>query len=283
MAQLIKLQDYASRYTADPYRYPSRFIRLKQQNWKRMKQAWDKYKQDGPESMDMEMKEYMFNGDIPETELELKQYYLNGLLPFQFKWASRTLTEMSFLDRYYEKDSTLIYFLQRYPDTFLFMYEPIFKIKKAPVETDHLLIHPQGIYCISYMDLPDTDKLIAGDDRTWYQENDRIRSRMLSPLISLKRSSRIVRSILHAYEIDFPVKQIVLAPNHLISFEYEPYQTEYIGMEEYEDWFHKMRTYSSPLKSIQLKAVSALLSYTQITSVRRPEWEDDSMDSFMHD
>jgi hypothetical protein len=41
LGQLIKLQDYISRYETDVYRYPSQFIRLKKQQWERAKSAWE--------------------------------------------------------------------------------------------------------------------------------------------------------------------------------------------------------------------------------------------------
>lgn len=40
MAQLIKLQDYISRYEIDLARYPTQFIRLKQNQWERIKYQW---------------------------------------------------------------------------------------------------------------------------------------------------------------------------------------------------------------------------------------------------
>ena len=40
MAQLIKLQDYVSRYEQDIYRYPSQFMRLKKQQWDKIKAAY---------------------------------------------------------------------------------------------------------------------------------------------------------------------------------------------------------------------------------------------------
>ncbi len=40
MAQLIKLQDYVSRYEQDIYRYPSQFIKLKKQQWDKLKAAY---------------------------------------------------------------------------------------------------------------------------------------------------------------------------------------------------------------------------------------------------
>ena len=40
MAQLIKLQDYISRYEIDLARYPTQFIRLKTNQWERIKYQW---------------------------------------------------------------------------------------------------------------------------------------------------------------------------------------------------------------------------------------------------
>ncbi|MER1958483.1 MAG: nuclease-related domain-containing protein [Solibacillus sp.] len=40
MAQLVKLQDYISRYQIDLARYPTQFIRLKQNQWNRVKHQW---------------------------------------------------------------------------------------------------------------------------------------------------------------------------------------------------------------------------------------------------
>lgn len=40
MAQLVKLSDYISRYETDIYRYPSRFVRLKKERWKRFSSEW---------------------------------------------------------------------------------------------------------------------------------------------------------------------------------------------------------------------------------------------------
>ena len=41
MAQLIKLQDYISRYQVDLTRYPTQFIRLKKGQWERVKMQWE--------------------------------------------------------------------------------------------------------------------------------------------------------------------------------------------------------------------------------------------------
>ncbi|MDF2067932.1 nuclease-related domain-containing protein [Bacillus sp. Cr_A10] len=41
MAQLVKLQDYISRYQVDLKRYPTQFVRLKKQQWERTKAEWE--------------------------------------------------------------------------------------------------------------------------------------------------------------------------------------------------------------------------------------------------
>ena len=41
MAQLVKLQDYTSRYQIDLARYPTQFVRLKKNQWDRVKQQWE--------------------------------------------------------------------------------------------------------------------------------------------------------------------------------------------------------------------------------------------------
>ncbi|GLC88188.1 nuclease-related domain-containing protein [Lysinibacillus piscis] len=41
MAQLVKLQDYISRYQIDLARYPTQFVRLKKNQWERVRRQWE--------------------------------------------------------------------------------------------------------------------------------------------------------------------------------------------------------------------------------------------------
>lgn len=41
MGQLIKLENYISRYQQDIFHYPSQFSRLKQENWKSLFDMWE--------------------------------------------------------------------------------------------------------------------------------------------------------------------------------------------------------------------------------------------------
>src|SRR5690625_2870701 len=42
MAQLIKLYDYISRYESNPFHYPTQYIQLKRENWRKLNDLWEK-------------------------------------------------------------------------------------------------------------------------------------------------------------------------------------------------------------------------------------------------
>src|SRR5690625_915431 len=159
MAQLIKLQDYISRYEVDMFKYPSQFIRLKKEHYDKIFDEWQK-----------ELEHASFEeGDIilslPTNELELKQKFLNNIFPFQLKWASSTISEVSFLDKTYEGDERLKYYLQRFPDTYLLMYEPIFKLKQAVIDGEVIIITPFEIMCITELNAEESTHFQQIDDR----------------------------------------------------------------------------------------------------------------------
>ena len=178
MAQLIKLQDYITRYESDLSRYPTQFVRLKKQQWGKWQQAWvenqsistNRMNQPDPIEKDRfidrvkkwfnkediiietynlkEPDEDELDGVIPfhvKTEMELKQQFLDQLLRFQMKWASSTISQNSLVDTRYYKDEKLKHFLQRFPDSFLLLYEPILLLKNAPIDFEVLLITPTDI------------------------------------------------------------------------------------------------------------------------------------------
>lgn len=295
MAQLVKLKDYVSRYEWDMYRYPSQYIRLKQTNWRKLYDLWQHPDQSIPDGSPEDLRPSRFQriksllkksvqeaeetqpdeDVLPETEHGLKQYFLEKLFPFQLKWATSTVTDVSFMTKSFETDQTLQFFLQRFPDTYLLMYYPTFRLKKAPVDSDIILISPVGIDVIHIVEDEPGATIIAGNDRTWMIEKNEVQTNLLSPSISLKRTEQIINSVFRAHNVQFPVQKIVLSRTNNILFHQEPYRQKIIGKQEYEDWFMKKRNISSPLKSAQLKAAEVLLENCQTSSVRRPEWEED--------
>lgn len=307
MAQLVKLQDYITRYEWDMYRYPSQYIRYKQTKWRKLYDMWEypgyiipnaetetekettepsrlqKIKSIFKQTAKKEKETPSKTVTLPETEEDLKHYFLRKLLPFQLKWATSTVTNISALKESYQTDQRLQYFLQRFPDTYLLMYYPIFSLKKAPVDADIIIISPIGIDIIHMIEEEPNRTIIAGDERTWMIEEGDKQTKILSPYISLKRTEQIIKRIFYANDIQFPIQKVVLSRTNPILFHTSPYQQQIIGKHEHEEWFMKKRSISSPLKNRQLKATEVLLKNCQTTSVRRPEWEEDTRSSSIGD
>lgn len=261
MAQLVKLFDYISRYETNPFHYPSQFIRLKQENWQQYIKKQEE-KSTFPEEVQINKKKHM-------------QDFLNQLLPFQYKWATSTLSYKSYTDNKYRQDSMLTFFLQRFPDIYLLLYYPLFSVKQAPIDGEIVLISPIGIEIIHVVQEVQNETIIVNNERSWPVQSDVKQKPIMSPMITLKRTEHIVTSILNMYEIDLPIQKTILSETNRFLYHTLPYQTNVIGKEKFEDWFLKKRELQSPLKNIQLKAMEAILNHCQSSYVRRPEWESD--------
>jgi len=295
MAQLIKLRDYISRYELDIYRYPSQFIRLKREKWDKLYQTWqggidDIHIEDAPEeskSKSLLSKFKLFNrkekepepikpiNKLPESESDLRVHFLEQLYPFQLKWATSSLSYVSYMDQKYTYDRQLKYFLQRFPDNYLIMYYPIFNIKKAPVDGEIILISPVDIDIIYLLDDYSDTNIIISDERTWTIEKGGQQSKIISPVHSLKRTEQVIKSILNQKELTYNVRKTVLTQKNNIVLNQAPYNIDVIGKFEYEKWFNSKRELTSPLKSHQLKIANQLLDFCTTSSVKRPEWVEE--------
>ena len=293
MGQLIKLENYISRYQQDIFHYPSQFSRLKQENWKNVHSMWEarmdmleleETVEEKPDTSFLSRWRELFNKNeaaevdfveepLPQTEAQLKHQFLDSIYHFQLNWASTTLSKMSFLNRVYQDDLTLKYLLQRFPDTYLFMYKPIFKLKNASVDSDLIMITPIGIEVIKLIEQASNQTIVTGDDRTWYYEDGNVQTKFISPLLSLKRTTKIIRSILDFHNLEMPINRVVLSRTNQIRYNLEPFQTQFIDRDKHEDWLKKQRQLSSPLKHLQLKVAEALLKHSDTVAVNRPEWE----------
>lgn len=315
MAQLIKLQDYVSRYEKDMIRYPSQYVRLKKQQWTKIRQQWEdggiflneeeieRFKEevegkDGllkrfkkilvkqheepeePEerSGEEETDELSFEPSVyykPETLDDLKHLYLDQLLQFQLKWASSTLTEKSYVDPKYQRDDHLKFFLQRFPDTFLLMYEPILLLKKAPVELEVLLFTPTGLWCISLLEEGEGTVFVGSTERFWRVKQGENEHTLLNPLISLDRTASIVQQIFDKNDVNFTIHKAVLTRTGYVDFPDIPYGYKVIDKRNIEKWHQQQRNMSSPFKHMQMKAARAVIDYSQTTSVGRMQWNED--------
>jgi hypothetical protein len=324
MGQLIKLQDYISRYEQDIYRYPIQFVRLKQQQWEKVKAAYlageleKHYGGTGYSDEDDElylseksgilskMKNMFARNDRkdeqvveqartapenvnvfslhlparPESLDELKQAFLNQLLRFQMKWGSSTLYEKSFIDQGFILDEKLRFFLQRFPDTCLVLYKPIFLLKNAPVEAECILITPTEVWCLSFLE-GEEDAAFEGSNERFWMKRHHIHpdKKVLNPMLSLKRMEQIVSGILSLYEVTLPVKKAILSRNGYIDYPLSPFDVQLLDKRHFPDWFKRMRSSQTPLKHQQLKAAQALLEYCQTTSSRRQEWNQEPQET----
>lgn len=313
MAQLIKLQDYVSRYEQDIYRYPSQFIKLKTQQWTKIKAAYlaDELDQLFHQPYEIEMEEVpekkgifhkvkevfhrnkeeevveeyedqasdenVFSLHIPaDTESidELKQVFLNQLLSFQLKWGSSTIHEKSFIDESFYLDERLRFFLQRFPDTFLVMYKPVFRLKNAPVEVDVIVLTPTDAWCITFLEAEDDAVFIGLSETFWLRKHHKYSDKkVLNPMLSVNRMGKIVSKLFELYNITLPIKKAVLSRNGYLDYHLSSFDIELIDKRSFPDWFKMMRKISAPLKHQQLKGAQGLLEYCQTTSTRRIEWE----------
>lgn len=321
MGQLLKLQDYISRYEQDIFTYPSRFVRLKTNQWKRTKENWENEGLDAsnltfspspdnwgeedakakPSFLDKLSGMFRSNQKAiaepaaetiaaetpqdtmeftasfthkPATEDALKQQFLDQLYRFQLKWASSTLAEKSYSSSKYFFEEKLKFFLQRFPDTFLVLYKPIFLLKKAPVEAEVILLTPTDTWCITFIEEEDSAVFVGSNGRFWLKRSQQEEKKVLNPLLSLNRTERIVRNIYKMYEIELPVHKLVISRNGYIDYPNAPFGIQFAESRNFEQWFQNMRNLKSPLKHMQLKGAQALLHYCQTSSTRRMEWKD---------
>lgn len=314
MAQLIKLQDYVSRYEKDIYHYPAQYIRLKKKNWQSVKTAFENghllrdfgliesspieepeqpikqpviqllrgllkrgkqpdvptEEENADEFIPPSEEEAFLNAFTtePKTIDDLKVLFLDNLFDFQLKWASSTLWEESRLNRHFYHDGALKYFLQRFPDTYLVLYKPVFLVKKAPVETDIILVSPTETWCISLLEGKEGSVFQYSKERFWNELIGKSQRKVLNPLIGLNRMEQIVRKLYEINNVDFPIYKVVLNRNGFIDCPSAPYGVQMIDKRNYSQWFAQLRQLSSPLKHAQLKAAQALLANSQTASLQ---------------
>ncbi len=299
MAQLVKLQNYISRYEKDIFHYPGQFSRMKKEKWNKTLNQWEEERFSHEQEVERiqhtektskpkwrslftrknkQEEAWPVENDkpgLPSTKEDLKHQFLDRLIAFQLKWASSTVSQMSFLDRTFLHDPILKFFLQRFPDTYLFMYEPVFTLKNSTMEGDVVLIKPQGIEIINLVENPSADTIFVNEERMWEITIRGNKERILSPMLSLRRTEQIIKSILDLHHIDFPIQKTVLSRTNSMLFEREPYRTRFIDKHRYDEWLQQHRQEVSPLKHKQLIVCDALLNHCQTVAVRRREWEED--------
>src|SRR5699024_12530340 len=120
----------------------------------------------------------------------------NRLDPIQLKCFTSTDSHILFTKVSLSVKETLKYFLQRFTDIYFLMYHPVFNIKKVPIYAEIILISPFDIEIISFIHEHAEATILATNDRKWTVESETNQKSILSPVISLKRTDQIIKSIL---------------------------------------------------------------------------------------
>jgi len=316
VGQLIKLQDYISRYETDVYRYTSEFIRLKKRQWEQTKEQWESNKRNDalPQldetwewlveepSLFEKMKKWFKRSSPQEEETteaqtnrsidgeeglppivteaknidELKILFLENIFQLQLKWASSTIWYESAVDKKFYYEEKLKYFLQRFPDTYLCLYKPVFLVKNAPVELDVILLSPTTTWCITFAEGAKDNIIIASSDRFWAEIINGEEKKMVNPSIALQRMGKIVADIYKQYNVDFPIKKAVINRYGYIDYRRSAFSDVHvIDKRNYEQWFSSLRKLAIPLKHAQLKAASCLLRHCYSHYDIRTDWNTD--------
>ncbi|GGJ68011.1 DNA-directed RNA polymerase subunit F [Anoxybacillus voinovskiensis] len=304
MGQLIKLQDYISRYETDVYRYASEFIRLKKKQWEKVKEEWEngetapsvdaslEWLEEKPSfwqsmkrwwkrsNLEEEIKpvvseEERFFASLfvtePKTIDELKILFLEKVFQLQIKWASSTVKYESMVDKKFYYEEPLKYFLQRFPDTYLCLYKPVFLVKSAPVELDIILVSPTATWCVTFAE---GEIIVGSSERFWTEMGKEGEKKLVNPLISLYRTEKIIKDLYEHYAIELPIKKAVLNRAGYLDYRYAPSDVQLIDKRYYDQWFTSLRSLTAPLKHVQLKATSHLLQHCYSHYYER-QWQEE--------
>ncbi|WP_409289889.1 NERD domain-containing protein [Peribacillus sp. SCS-37] len=313
MGQLIKLQDYVSRYEQDIYRYPAQFVRLKTQQWQKLKTGFESgepavslaesvhlqppaeekgmlgrvksiFKKNAKEEEAEEEHEEAPANEESELELmmphaarsidELKRNFLNQIFKFQLKWASSTLQEKSAVDQIFYFDEKLKFFLQRFPDTCLVLYKPVFQLQQAPVELDIILVSPVDIWCITILEGEEDAAFLPMKGRFWMKKAPKKEEKkVLNPLLSANRTAAVVNRLLTANHIDLPIKKVILTRNGYIDYPSPPGDVLFVDKRSFKNWFGRIRGIKTPLKHAQLRSAQVLLDHCRTSYYSRQDIE----------
>lgn len=312
MGQLIKLQDYVSRYEQDIYRYPTQYVHLKKQQWAKVHNAFQSgmlhevYEEPEVEEwipekvglltkikntirkkeieieVDEEKDTKHQNQDawhftipvIPKNIDELKLAFLEQLFQSQMKWATSTIRERSFVDYSYYEDERLKFLLQRFPDTFLVMYKPVFQLKKASIEAETIILTPTAAWCVDFLETDDDTVFVGNQEKFWMMRHHQSgEKKILNPCIGLQRTEWIMKQIFSIYDVELPIKKAIISRNGYFDAA-GLYDCSLFDKKTFPAWFQSMRRLSSPLKRQQLKASEALLDYSLTTSTMRMMWNE---------
>jgi len=205
----------------------------------------------------------------PNTLKELRMMFLEQLYQFQLKWASSTALEKSHVESRFQRDSLLRVLTTQLPDTYFLLYNPVLKVKNAPIELDILIITPTETICMTIIEREEHAAFIGGQERFWLKKTGDLESKVLNPLISLNRMETIIQQLYRQTGTDMAIRKVVLSRNGYIDYPGSLFGVELIDRRNVDQWFDQLKNSHFPMKHIQFKAVQSLLETAQTTSFHR--------------
>lgn len=255
MAQLVKLQDYVSRYEQDLTKYVNQFVRLKQQRW--MKLTEEKKRDEASE----------------DTIKTVRRKFLDDMFSYQLRWASSTAFEKSELSSHYESDPLLKLLLQQLPDNYLLLYDPVFQIEHAPIELEAILVTPVQIVCLAFLKGEQNDIYQASGERFWKVWRKDKQLKIVNPLISLQRSENVIQRLTKDRRL--PMKKVIVAHEGYVDYFQASASVQCYDKRSFQSWLNQLIAEPSPIKSAQIRMVHELLQQTRTEYYERRDREID--------
>lgn len=247
MAQLVKIQDYVSRYEKNLYHYQSLFMRIKENRWKSFLQTNEE-----------------------EDKKNLQKDFRKKLFQNQIKWATSTVKEVSNLDPKYWRDQQLQFLTQEVPDNYFLFYEPVLQVKSAPIELDIILVGPASISLIVWVSgegiWQETE-----NKRFWKNVSQDHKETRLSPVVRLERMISIIKGWADPYKQQLTIQQTIVAPHAFIDLSDDWRKINYIDKRNFKQWHTQLVNEPAPVKSQQLKFVRDILSMGVTNSLYRKD------------
>ncbi len=247
MAQLVKLNDYVSRYENNLYHYQSLFMRIKENRWKAFQQQ-----------------------NKTENQKRSLQEFREKLFHHQMNWATSTVKEISNWDEKYLHDETLRLLIQGIPDNYFLFYEPVFQVKNTGVELNIILVGPTEVWLIVWMNGEGIWQE-ADDKRFWKNVRHDQKEIVLNPFIRLERMQSLVREAWEPYQKQLSLKSCIVAPEAFIDFTSDWRRVSYIDKRNFNEWHALLQQNPAPIKGQQLKFVSELLKRGVTNSLYRKD------------
>jgi hypothetical protein len=186
---------------------------------------------------------------------------------------------MSTVKKQYHYDESLKWLLQSFPDNYFIVYYPTVTYPKATVGFDILLIGPTDIWCIVNLKGSENTIFQSFSERYWLAMEGNEEKRIINPVLSLNRMSTIVKRILADANLDMVVRKVILSQKGYIDVDSHWSGAIFVDQRNITNWNEKMKSNSSPIKSVQLKFSQNLLNVCQTTAELRQEFEVEEEDT----